>query len=534
MSEPPPHDPSTLFGEIRSLVQAPSSAEAWRALTTLIDTCEQLDSHFLDGVVLPYVLAHITSWPVALRVAPQHWVEALFSKAPPRYTRLITALKLAQRGLSDRDIQHMCQHPSLNRIQWLDLSHNWLMESGVEHLCRSSHVHHLTTLDLSYNQLRDNGVSRFAGTSALNRLHTLSLARNDLTIKGFLAMQDASFVTRLVSLDLSHNWLRVSPSDDVFLTHDFPRLQRLDLSFNQIGDRGVAQILGRDAARLPSLRQLILYHTGITAEAMEAVAMSPMLAQLTSLDLSDNHLDAQGLHRLMESSHLRQLEHLCLRNTGNADQAILALCDTPHLTSLRELDLSKTSLSALGADMFSLAVSLPELVRLDLSSNELGEDAIQRLGRWSGFRKLQVLKLSSNEIGASGFVSLCEALREDACLEELWLDHNQLLPRPGDERHDDALRILDLARIPTRVRRMSLVNCQLNDQALEALFLQGRIGQLDFLDLRYNAISDAFVHQLERHLPEEANLTLDLRYTNLTTQGILTLQHDIPQCHLIR
>ena len=527
-------EPSQLFGEIRSLMQAPPSSGAWLAMTSLIDACERLDPRFLEDVVTPYVMAHILSWPVELRVAPQHWVEALFSSDPPAHGRIVTALKLMQRGLSDKDILHMSQHPTLSQMHWLDLSHNWLMESGAEHLCRSPHAHNLGTLDLSYNQLKDSGAARFAGTNALNRLHTLSLARNDLTLKGFLAMQQARFVPRMRSLDLSSNWLRVSHADDAFFTHDFQHLRRLDLSNNQLGDRGITLMLRQDAEHLPALEELTLHHTGLTAHAMEDVAQSMITSQLRVLDLSDNHIQSQGLHTLMESSHLRQLEHLSLKNTGNANDAILALCDTPHLTSLRHLNLAKTSLGVLGAELLANSTNLQALVSLELQGNELGREAMNHLVRWAGLGRLVELDLAHNELDTWALMTLLEGLDTSARLETLTLDHNQLLPRTGTEHHTTELERLDLSKLSPGLRNLSMINCQLNDRALDKLLSSGRINDLSLLDLRYNAISDGFVYALLQHLSPEAELTLDLRYTSLTMQGILALQEELPQCHLIR
>jgi hypothetical protein len=97
-----------------------------------------------------------------------------------------------------------------------------------------------------------------------------------------------------------------------------PALERLDLwlgvSFYG-GDTTVADLAGLlTGAGLPALRHLGLMNSEIQDEIAAAVAGAPVVARLTSLDLSMGTLGDAGAEALLAGQPLTHLERLSLRH----------------------------------------------------------------------------------------------------------------------------------------------------------------------------------------------------------------------------
>src|SRR5262249_27744881 len=67
-----------------------------------------------------------------------------------------------------------------------------------------------------------------------------------------------------------------------------------------------------------------------------ALARSPFLHRLTSLDLSRNQLGDDGARALADSPGLSRLEELTVYDNQLTDAGVLALLTSPHLTDVRE------------------------------------------------------------------------------------------------------------------------------------------------------------------------------------------------------
>jgi hypothetical protein len=103
-------------------------------------------------------------------------------------------------------------------------------------------------------------------------------------------------------------------------------------------------------AKSPYLKHLTVLKLGgdpeyaggndIGTEGAEALAASANLANLTSLDLSCNHIDDLGAQALAASPHLSCLTQLDLRGNDITDAGVQALIDSPHLDRLTSLGLS--------------------------------------------------------------------------------------------------------------------------------------------------------------------------------------------------
>lgn len=89
------------------------------------------------------------------------------------------------------------------------------------------------------------------------------------------------------------------------------RIAYLDLSANQIRDRGAKQLAESPFVR--NLEGLNLSSTGLTDSGLRALAASTNLGNLRELFLCDNRITRQGLRALMGSPLVHRLEVLSLR-----------------------------------------------------------------------------------------------------------------------------------------------------------------------------------------------------------------------------
>ena len=69
-------------------------------------------------------------------------------------------------------------------------------------------------------------------------------------------------------------------------------------------------------------------------EGAKALANSPHLQNLTSLDLSDNDIGVEGAIALTNSPHLQNLTNLNLKRNQIGDEGATAIVNSPHLKCL--------------------------------------------------------------------------------------------------------------------------------------------------------------------------------------------------------
>lgn len=133
------------------------------------------------------------------------------------------------------------------------------------------------------------------------------------------------------------------------------------------------------ALDLPSLRHLDLSSTGLTPEAVAALARSPIAPRLESLVLRD-----------------------CRRLTTPAALALAA----GDFRALRRLDLSGTTIGLGGLRGLLDAPWMPGVASLNLSGLRLRTDAGAELGASGRLTGLRILNLSNNPLNAAGVTAL--------------------------------------------------------------------------------------------------------------------------------
>jgi uncharacterized protein (TIGR02996 family) len=187
-----------------------------------------------------------------------------------------------------------------------------------------------------------------------------------------------------------------------------------------VGAEALAQ-----SPHLHNLTTLNLARNGIGAAGAEALAQSPHLHNLTTLNLSLNRIGAAGVEALAQSPHLHNLTTLNLARNGIGAAGAEALAQSPYLQNLTTLDLASNGIGTAGVEALAQSPYLQNLTTLDLSWNELGAAGAEALAKSSHLHNLTTLDLSCNRIGAAG----AEALAKSPHLQNLttlYLWNNQI------------------------------------------------------------------------------------------------------------
>ena len=124
------------------------------------------------------------------------------------------------------------------------------------------------------------------------------------------------------------------------------RLVTLNLARNAIGDDGLRALV--TSAACPRLADLWLAHNSIGDDGLIALAGAPLLGQLRTLRLNGNPIGDRGIQALATSPHAAGLYGLHLGATRCTDAGALALAGSRHLGALRWLVAKKCPLGAAG------------------------------------------------------------------------------------------------------------------------------------------------------------------------------------------
>lgn len=116
-------------------------------------------------------------------------------------------------------------------------------------------------------------------------------------------------------------------------------------------------------------------HLSAARDKMNALASFPALAQVSFLDLSNNHLRFQSVRPLAQSRFVSRLEGLNLSSTGIGDDGVRALAESVTLVGLRELYLCDNRITRAGVRALADSPLVQRLEVLSLRFNDgLGQE----------------------------------------------------------------------------------------------------------------------------------------------------------------
>lgn len=541
-------NPTSSFGELRSLLQGPPSASRWEALWRWFERA-QLQPHERSEA-LSYARDHLKRWPDLYRVAsfcdpaPSTALEsplsllkvlhldALTSKAAQAWQDApleqlhalhlgadIAAIAGPRCGLFEAPM-HLSDGPYLIKpgrlkalaalIQqraWSSLRELWISGAALRlddlepltlkppsTMSWLERLEHLERLAMPYNSLRAEGCS-WLSRLALPALRALNLTENELSPIALKALSRAPWWSQLRELEMSHN-----PSADALV-----------------------ELLTLDASPSRQLRALSLRSGALTASGLEQLVTlrSDQLSSLEHLDLLNNDLaEAPALMTLLAGTSSSSLKSLQLGRVQLGLDQLETLSRSMHWTHLEALGLRSSWLSIPGAELLAAASSFESLRVLDLGHCALGASGAEALSAAPWLNQLTRLSLGSNHIMASGLDALTQALPSRGPLTALDLAYNDL----GD---GGMFSIMDWPAL-SHVERLSLAYNKIGPRGARWLAKSDVLGSLEALDLRGNplglegaiALSDApWLSQLRE---------LKLRSFDVTSPGLARLA-SVPQ-----
>ncbi len=146
---------------------------------------------------------------------------------------------------------------------------------------------------------------------------------------------------------------------------------------------------------LQGIRRLNLFSNSMGIGGALAIANSPHLANLTSLDLRQNEIGPEGVRAIVRFPYpyFTKLTSLDLSDNGIGDEGAREIADSPFLANLTSLYLWQSGMSAEGAQALAESPYLAKLISLGLSLEEIGPEGAQAIRESPHLNKLTDLHL---------------------------------------------------------------------------------------------------------------------------------------------
>lgn len=364
--------------------------------------------------------------------------------------------------IAPKKMKLLAASPHLERIALLRFSMCFMKDTGLSHLSKSESIQGLRTLDLGNNDLGPRGgkivakakTQVFTGLESLSyannkigtegalflaqaelaALRALDLSRNEVGVEGLRAIATSKTLSALSELTLSdfgiapelldaldgtpllerlHGLKWTGDSDEpttllprLFGLAGFTQLRRLQVSYQGLTDEDLIALAGQEGL---GLERLQIDNAHFTKKGVEALAKSPVLAEVKELQLGDCKLDDDAACALIASPHLTKLERLELHGDGGvADRAAEAVAKSAFAGQLESLSFYETSVGDAGAKAIA---KLPKLASLSLPQTKVGDAGAIALAE--GGQPLTYLGLP-DELGKKAQQALKKGLGEEA------------------------------------------------------------------------------------------------------------------------
>ncbi|XP_013871951.1 NACHT, LRR and PYD domains-containing protein 12 isoform X2 [Austrofundulus limnaeus] len=330
-------------------------------------------------------------------------------------------------------------------------------------------------VELSDNSFQTEAVPRLASAVSSGVTRELNLTRSHLGDEKLKRLCAGLKDSKLHRLNLGSCRLTAACCDDLLslLTSEISQLQALEITFNQIGDRGFKKLCKAMHSPLCRLQELQMQTCDLTAASMEdfAAALCSGHSQLRKINLTHNTVGDSGVKALCNAlKHpFCKLQSLTLYDCGLTGACCSHLKEalmSEHF-SLLELDLSLNDLGQEGALMLCQGLSRPgcPIRSLSLTRCELTQTVFKELGSLlrSGSCQMMFLLVGLNKVGDEGVRPLWDAVSHPSCsLEEL----NVEMTRLTDACVEDLCAAVRGSRT---LKRLELRNNSLTDAAVPAV-----------------------------------------------------------------
>ncbi len=343
------------FGTLRSLLQQKPSSKTFSDILRYLVQHREHDA--FDEVWLPYTRDNLKPWSDISRSLYKPEDFELLEKHDG-VTGLIRGLSFRHMGFRSAQTKKIIHNPVLADITELTLPNlDYQLEEGLRTFFEDTPLRRLKALRSGHNPgLKEAGIK---------------------TMLEYLAQPD------LESLEVGNCGIGARALKTLLKHPDILRLRHLNLDLNRLGPGGARAI--EKATGLTQLERLDLFGTTgsgrIKAAGTQALARSPHLKTLKSLDLRNQDIQDEGLIAIAESLYLTKLERLTVTENRLSEQSILALCHSPNATHIQRLLLGRNYSVNGNAVVEGLVSSstLGSLTSLGISEMEITDDAFIKL-----------------------------------------------------------------------------------------------------------------------------------------------------------
>lgn len=268
----------------------------------------------------------------------------------------------------------------------------------------------LVGLDLSWNRpFGPEGVRTLLETEWAKQLELLSLSYCNIKGEGLKTLFGAKKMTLLTELVLEGNGLDTDAAVSAMRRSAPPRLLRLNLNNNRIGDVGMQAIAG--AEWFKGITAFSFGHNGLSDKGAETLARSSNAASIEYLDLNYNDLTDDGAVALARSKYLDRLRHLNLNYNFIGNKGAAELVESKIAERLEFLGLWHNSVGDAGVKSIAKSKRLERLKELNLELNDFSDAGITAIEESKRLKSLKKLNVRNIKFGDKGLRAI-EKLRK--------------------------------------------------------------------------------------------------------------------------
>lgn len=240
------------FGELRSLLQQPPSAELYEQLCARFERIKPEDA--LERC-LPYARAHLDrAWPAQLRTWNKSWTRRFVRGQILPVTGLATSCDLSNRHLGAEHISALQNHDYIRDLEHLNLDNNTALGPCLEVLARLPMLAGVKHLSISsVGQIEPSTLLRLLNHPSLYALEALHCVNGSAPMLQELGASDASSKIRRLSCYSGYAQVDLI----ALLKSPLPALEALSIYLNEAPSPQLGQAIS-DSSWWPQLESLHL------------------------------------------------------------------------------------------------------------------------------------------------------------------------------------------------------------------------------------------------------------------------------------
>lgn len=285
-----------------------------------------------EPTIWSYLLQHLLTWPVALRILPYKQEKAWSDNQEHPLFPAVSAVCINTQDLEQATRVFLSKHASsLRAIEWKTVPG----KAGELNLCLSR-LDGLTIEELAFTSgpCQLYRFQAFLQHPAFKTLRTFSFPHKELTSAQWLA---DNIPTSLTELQLDRNQLGIAELHILLSSPRLHQLNKLDLSFNNIGEENKVALPHHHNK---TLKVLNISYNNIGHRELQYLHQKGHFDHLTSLNLEGNLLNNKGGEYLVHSMHLPALRHLSIGLTNIRDKECHLLATQDKWAGLESLSIT--------------------------------------------------------------------------------------------------------------------------------------------------------------------------------------------------